>query len=120
MFCITKKNIFFLCMSKIVNITKEIYENNNIEVIIDEFDKLWLNEKHVGQQLGHKYLRVVTTKYNKEYRKCRNELINESTKQSHRRFIHNDLALKIIMNCGTDESFNLKKKKSRVYITRCD
>ena len=53
MFCITKKNIFFLCMSKIVNITKEIYENNNIEVIIDEFDKLWLNEKHVEQQLGH-------------------------------------------------------------------
>ena len=53
MFCITKKNIFFLCMYKIVNITKEIYENNNIEVIIDEFDKLRLNEKHVEQQLGH-------------------------------------------------------------------
>ena len=53
MFCITNKNIFFLCMYKIVNITKEIYENNNIEVIIDEFDKLWLNEKHVEQQLGH-------------------------------------------------------------------
>ena len=45
---------------------KKTYENNNIEVIIDESDKLWLNEKHVEQQLGHKNLRVVTTKYNKE------------------------------------------------------
>ena len=92
-----------------VNITKETYENNNIEVIIDEFEKLWLNEKHVKQQLGHKNLRVVTTKYNKEYRKCRNELIDEPTKQSHRRFIPNDLALKILMNCRTDESCNLKR-----------
>ena len=92
-----------------VNITKETCENNNIEVIIDEFDKLQLNEKHVEQQLRHKNLRVVTTKYNKEYRKCRNELIDEPTRQSHRRFIHIDLALKIIMNCRTDESCNLKK-----------
>ena len=92
-----------------VNITKETYENNNIEAIIDEFDKLWSNEKHVEQQLGHKNLQVVTTKYNKEYRKCRNELIDGPTKQSHRRFIYNDLALKIIMNCRTDESCNLKK-----------
>ena len=91
-----------------VNITKETYENNNIEAIIDEFDKLWLNEKHVEQQLGHKNRRVVTTKHSEEYRKCRYELINESTKQSHRRFIRNDLALKIIMNCRTDESCNLK------------
>ena len=37
-----------------VNITKETYENNDIEVIIDRFGKLWLNEKHVEQQLGHK------------------------------------------------------------------
>ena len=30
-----------------VNITKETYENNDIEVITDRFGKLWLNEKHV-------------------------------------------------------------------------
>ena len=109
MFCIIKKLFFFLCIhTKWLILPKKTYENNNIEVIIDESDKLWLNEKHVEQQLGHKNLRVVTTKYNKEYRKCRNELINESTK-SHRRFIHNDLALKVLMNCRTDESCNLKK-----------
>ena len=46
-----------------VNITKETYENNGIEVKIDKFDTLWLNEKHVQQQLRHKNLRKVTNKY---------------------------------------------------------
>ena len=92
-----------------VNITKETYENNDIEVITDKSDKLWLIEKHVEQQLGHKNLRTVTSKYDQIYRKCRYELIDESTKQSHRRFIRNDLALKIIMDCRTDELCNLKK-----------
>ena len=86
-----------------VNITKETYENNDIEVITDKSDKLWLIEKHVEQQLGHKNLRTVTSKYDQIYRKCRYELIDESTKQSHRRFIRNDLALKIIMDYRTDE-----------------
>ena len=37
------KVIFFLRIYKMVNITKETYENNDIEVIIDRFGKLWLN-----------------------------------------------------------------------------
>ena len=51
-----------------------------------------------------------TKKYNeyKEYKKQRSEL-NISTKQPNRRFIRVELALKIIMNCRTDESCNLKK-----------
>ena len=63
-----------------VNITKETYENNGAEVITDEFDELWLNERHVQQQLGLKNLPVLTNKYDGEYKKCRYEL-NESTKQ---------------------------------------
>ena len=70
---------------------------------------MWLNERHVQQQLRHKNLRAVTNKYDKEYRKRRYELIDESIKQSHRRFIRSDLALKIIMDCRTDESCNLKR-----------
>ena len=92
-----------------VNITKETYENNDIEVIIDRFGKLWLNEKHVEQQLGHKNLLAVTNKYDKKYKKCRYELIDEPIKQSYRKFIRNDLALKIIMDCRTDKSCNLKR-----------
>ena len=32
-----------------VNITKETYENNDIEVIADKFGELWLNERHVQE-----------------------------------------------------------------------
>ena len=91
------------------NITKETYENNGIEVITDEFDKLWLNERHIQKQLGLKNLPALSNKYDKEYKKQRSEL-NESTNQPHRRFIQVDLALKIIMNSRTDESCKFKKK----------
>ena len=97
-----------VCIYKMVNITKETYENNEIEVISDEFGKLWLNERHVQEQLGLKNLPAITNKYDKKYKKCRYEL-NQSTKQSHRRFIRNDLTLKVIIDCRTDESCNLKR-----------
>ena len=55
--------------------------------------------------LTNKYIK----KYNgyNEYKKQRSEL-NESTNQPNGRFIHADLALKIIMKCRADESCNLK------------
>ena len=86
-----------------VNITKEIYETNGIEVITDKNGGLWLNERHIQKQLRLKKLPALTNKYDKEFKKQRPKL-NESTKQSHRRFIHVDLALKVIMDCRTDES----------------
>ena len=91
-----------------VNITKEKYENKGIEVITDESDKLWLNERHIQEKLGHKNLPALTNKYDEKYKNFRYEL-NESTKQPNRRFIHNNLALKIIMDCRTDESCNFKR-----------
>ena len=91
------------------NITKETYENNGIEVITDEFDKLWLNERHIQKQLGLKNLPALSNKYDKGYKKQGSEL-NESTNQPHRRFIQVDLALKIIMNSRTDESCKFFKK----------
>ena len=44
--------IFFVCVYiyKMVNITRKTYEANDIEVITDEFAKLWLNERHVEKQ----------------------------------------------------------------------
>ena len=104
------KNFIFLCFLYIkglninmANITKETYENNGTEVITDEFDKLWLNEMHVQKKLEHKHFQAVTNKYDKEYKKQRSEL-NISTNQPHRRFIRADLALRVIMDCRTDES----------------
>ena len=45
-----------------VDISKRTYENNDIEVIVDDIGKLWLNEKHVEEKLGHKNLPVITNK----------------------------------------------------------
>ena len=44
-----------------VNISKKTYENNDIEVIVNDIGTLWLNEKHVEEKLGHKNLPVITT-----------------------------------------------------------
>ena len=87
-----------------VNIAKEIYENNGIEAIVDSMGNLWLNEKHIEEELGHKNVLAVTNKYNPVYKKHRYKL-----KQLNRRFLRSDLALKRIMNCRTDESCNLKR-----------
>ena len=64
-------------------ITKKTYENNGIEVITDKIGELWLNERHIQEQLGLKNLPALTNKYDEECKKCRYEL-NESEKQSHR------------------------------------
>ena len=92
-----------------VNVTKETYENNDIEVITDNLNRLWLNEKHIDEQLGLKNISSITNKYNKEYKKFRYKIIDEPNKQPHRRFLRNDLTLKIIMNCRTDESCTFKR-----------
>ena len=80
-----------------VNIDKESYENNGIESIIDGNNTLWLNEMHIKENLP-----TITNKYDQMYKKHRDELVNNPKKQSNRRFLLSDLALKIIMNCRTD------------------
>ena len=95
-------------MYKMINITKETLENNGIEVIVDSVNALWLNERHIEEQLGHKNLPAVTNKYDKIYKKRRQELVDEPTKQPYRIFLCIDLTLKI-MDCRTDESCNLKR-----------
>ena len=92
-----------------VDIGKETYENNDIEVIVDGIGTLWLNEKHIEEKLGHKNLPVITNKYDPVYKKHRYELVDKPKKQPSRRFLHCDLALKVIMDCRTGESCNLKR-----------
>ena len=104
----SKKIISFLYMYKMVDITKKARKNNSIEVTVDSVNTLWLNEKNIEEQLGHKDLPAITNKYNKIYKNHRYELIDEPIKQPNRRFLPIDLALKIIMDCKTDESCSLK------------
>ena len=96
-------------MYKIADISKTPYENNNIEIIVDGIAILLLNEKHVEEKVSHKNLPVITNKYDQVYKKHRYELVDKPKKQPNRRFLRSDLALKIIINCRTDESCNLKR-----------
>ena len=91
------------------NTTKKTLENNSIEVIAGSGNALWLNEKNIEEKLGHKNLPAISNKYDKIYKKCRYELVNKPVKQSDRRFLHVNLALKIIMDCRTDKSCSHKK-----------
>ena len=92
------------------NTTKETLENNDIEVIVDSINALWLNEKNIEQKLYHKNSPVITNKYDKIYKKNRYELVDKPIKQPNRKFLHINLALEIIMDCRTDKSCSLKKK----------
>ena len=62
---VIKKFIFFSCLYKMINNTKKTLENNDIEVIVDSVNALWLNEKNIEEKLGHKNLPVITNKYDK-------------------------------------------------------
>ena len=55
--------IIIFCIYKMINIIKQTYETNDIEVITDELGELWLNERHVQKQLRHKNLPALTHKY---------------------------------------------------------
>ena len=61
------------------------------------------------RRLGHQNLPVVTNKYDKIYKKSRYELVDKPIKQPNRKFLHINLALKIIMDCRTAKSCILKK-----------
>ena len=54
----------------VLKITKEARKKNGIEVIVGRVYTLWLNEKHIEEQLGHKNLQVITNKYGKIYKKA--------------------------------------------------
>ena len=52
------------------NITKETLENNGIEVIVDSVNALWLNEKNIEENLGHKNVPIISNSYDKIYKKA--------------------------------------------------
>ena len=60
--------------------------------MVDGTGKLWLNEKHIEENLGHKNLPVITSKYDPVYKKHRYKLVDKPKKQPNRRFLPRDLA----------------------------
>ena len=56
------------------------YEINGIATIVDNDGILWLNEKHIEEELDQKNLQEITIKYYSDHRKHRYELENEPKK----------------------------------------
>ena len=75
-------------MSKMVEITKETWERNGVEVIVFN-GKKWLNETNIKDQLKHSNLAVVTLQYPPKYRKQRQELQNCGKYQPCKIFLKN-------------------------------
>ena len=92
-----------------VDIDKKTQGNNDIEVIADGIGTLWLNKKHIEKKLDHKNLPVITNKFDPAYKNHRFELVDKPKKQPNRRFVRSGLTLKVIMDCRTDGSCNLKR-----------
>ena len=67
-----------------VDIAKEIYENNDIEVIVDGIAKLGLNEKHMKEKLCCKNLPVITNRYGPVYKEHKHEVVDKPKKQRNR------------------------------------
>ena len=84
-----------------VDVSRETYERNGIETIVDNHRILRFNENHIEKGLDHKDLRAAILKYLSNHRKNRHELDNKSRKQCNRTFIGEKLAIKVIMDCRT-------------------
>ena len=62
---------------------------------------LWVNKKHVEEELNHKNFQEITTKYHSNHRRHKYELVHEPKKQSDRIFTGKKLIVKVILNCRT-------------------
>ena len=58
-----------------IDISRKTYKRNSIGTTVDNEGILWLNEKHIEEELDYKNLREITTKHNSNHRKHRYELV---------------------------------------------
>ena len=72
-----------------VDISRETYEKNGLETIVDGDGILWLDGKRMDERLDYKNLRVTTVKYLSDHRKNRYKLfINKYLDTSNNRLIN--------------------------------
>ena len=69
---------------------------------------MWLNGKHINEELHHKNLREVTTKYYSDHRKHEYELVDEPKKQRNGIFIDEKLVIKVIIDCRTTSAHKFR------------
>ena len=91
-------------------INKKTYENSGAGVIVDDNVILRLNGKHIEIGLDQGNLPAATKIYGSDYGKRSYELVDNDDYQPCRVFLRKDLALKVIMNCRTEEVPNFRKR----------
>ena len=84
-----------------VHKSKETFERDDIQTILDSYRILWLNQKHMEEGFDHKHLCEITIKYHSNHRKHRYELVTKPKKQCNVIFKDDKLAIKLIMGCRT-------------------
>ena len=91
-----------------VFITVDAWRKNSAEVIIVD-DIKWLNKTNIKKQLKHPNLREATSKYPLYLRKQRQEL-QDCSKQQCKRFLREDFAVQIVMDCKTIPAVNVRNR----------
>ena len=59
-----------------IKIIAKTYGKFGIEVIVDDNDISWLNQKYIEDKLGYKSLPAIANKYDPIYKKHRYESVN--------------------------------------------
>ena len=86
-------------------ICAEKHVENGVETKKDNYEILWLNEKHIKEGLDQKNLGEITIKYHSDHRKHKYEIIDETKKQPNRIFIDEQLTVKVIMDFRTTSAY---------------
>ena len=77
-----------------VEISAKTYENNGVEVVVDNNRTLWLNEKHIEERLHYKNSPGITWKYHPDFRKCRYEIVDEPKKATKQNILKWKISIK--------------------------
>ena len=97
---------------KMVNKSVRIYENSGVEVIVDNKEILFLNEKHIEEESKYRNLPVIKKILNSEFRKHKYELVDKPRQHADRIFLHEKLALTVIKECRKLTSVKFRAKLS--------
>ena len=106
----SKKIIFFLCMYKMVQISKKGYEKCEVE-IIDKRRYFWVNRKDLEVESDVANWAQIFDKCDPEKQKYRQELTPNAEYQRCRVFVRNDLVEKKIKSCRKSSKRFLEFKK---------
>ena len=110
----SKKFIFFLCMYKMVKISKEEYEKCEVE-IIDKGRYFWVNRKDLEVESDVANWAQTFDKCDPKKQEYRHELTPNTKLQQYRVFVQNDLVEKEIKSCrkSSKDFQNLKKNQDQ-------